>query len=243
MKKNRHLFRVLLLLVAGLFIIKSSFCQVIPRNEIPAKYTWNLSNIYPSDEAWREAKEALHEKSSEIETFKGTLTRSAADLLACLEFNSIFSKEASRLYLYASLNADLDTRNMHYSGMTQELSQMFSEFGARSAFIQPEILTADWSRIEGFIDEEPRLEPYRKGLYNLFRLEKHNLSEPEERIMALSGTIGGVAGSVYTTFFNAEMPSAEAILPDGSKKEISFADYARMRASPSREEKIGRAHV
>jgi oligoendopeptidase F len=237
MKKNLHLFPILVVLVVSLLAAKVSFSQVMVRSEIPEKYRWNLTNIYPSDEAWRAAKDALALRIGEIDAFRGTLTRSAQDLLACMELNSAMSKEATRLYIYASLNSDLDTRNMYYSGMTQELAQMFSEFGARSAFIQPEILTADWSLIEGFINEKPGLEPYRKGLDNLFRLEKHNLSEPEERIMALSGTIGGVAGSIYTTFFNAEMPSGEAVLPDGSTKEISFADYARMRASASREER------
>ena len=93
------------------------------------------------------AKDKLSEKQDEVVTFKGTLTKSASGLLKCLEYNANIMKEANKLYLYANLSSDLDTRNMTYAGMKQELLKMFSDYGAKAAFIEPEILTADWSLI------------------------------------------------------------------------------------------------
>ena len=197
--------------VFSMFVAMNSYSQKT-RTEIPDKYKWNLSDIYKSDAQWRATKDSLAKKLDEVVKFKGTLTKSASDLLKCMEFNSRMMKEANKLYLFANLNADLDTRNMKYSGMKQELQQMFSDFSAKAAFIEPEILTADWNIIDGFIRSEPRLEPYRMGLDNMFRIKKHTLSEAEERIMALSGTVGVVAGSIYNTFSNAEMPSPEVTL-------------------------------
>src|SRR5574344_418397 len=111
------------------------------RNDIPDQFKWNLNDIYKSDAEWRTAKDQLTAKLNEVEKFKGTLTKSANNLLACLEFNSEVSKEANKLSNYASMNSDLDTREMKYSGMKQELQQIFSDFGAKSAFIDPEILS------------------------------------------------------------------------------------------------------
>jgi len=207
------------------------------REAIPDRYKWDLSDIYSSDDAWRKAKDEMALRLNDVEKFKGTLTRSASDLLACLSYNSDISKEATRLFIYAGMHADLDTREMKYKGMGQELQQMFSTFSAKAAFIEPEILTADWEKIDGFIREEPRLEVYRIGLENMFRTKKHSLSEPEERIMALSGMTGGTASSVYGTFKDAEMPRPEVTLSNGETLSVGMAEYSKFRAAPNRNDR------
>jgi len=233
MKRIMLTLKLALIVTFSAFFTLNSFGQKT-RAEIPDKYKWDLTDIYKSDADWRAAKEAIALKLDGVEKFRGTLTSSAANLLKCMEFNTELNKEAYKLFSYASFNSDLDTRDMKYSGMKQELEQMFADFGARAAFIEPEILTADWSVIDGFIKSEPRLEPYRIGLDNLFRIKKHTLSEPEERIMALSGMTGGVAASIYNTFSNAEMPNPEVTLSDGKKIVLTSAEYNKYRASGNR---------
>jgi len=228
--------KTLFLILIASFIITNGFGQKT-RTEIPDKYKWDLTTLYKTDADWRTAKEAISSKLSEIDKFKGTLTKSAANLLKCMEFNSEINKEATRLYLYAGMNSDLDTRNMQFTGMKQELQQMFADFGAKSAFIQPEILSADWSIIDGFIKSEPKLEPYRMGLDNLFRTKKHTLSEQEERIMALSGMIGGVPSNLYNTFSNAEMPAPTVTLSTGEKALLSGTTFGKYRAVPNRDDR------
>jgi len=225
--------KVVFFTVFSMFVAMNSYSQKI-RTEIPEKYKWNLNDIYNSDDEWRLAKDQITLRLNQVEQFKGTLTQSAGNLLKCLEFNSDISKEASKIYIYAGMNSDLDTRDMKYTGMKQELQQLFSDFGAKSAFIEPEILTISWDTIESFIAQEPKLEVYRIALDNMFRTKKHTLSEPEERILALSGMVNGVPQSVYSTFSNAEMPSPEVTLTDGSKVLIGSSEYNRFRASGNR---------
>jgi oligoendopeptidase F len=233
MKRINLTMKFLLVVVVCTLAPINSYSQKI-RSEIADKYKWDLSSIYKSDTEWRAAKDTIFARLGEIEKFRGTLTRSAANLLNCLVFNSEINKEETKLFLYAVMNSDLDTRDMKYTGMKQELQQMFSDFGAKAAFIQPEILTADWSVIDNFIKSEPKLDPYRIGLDNLFRTKKHTLSEQEERIMALSGMIGGVPGSVYNTFSNAEMPAPEVTLSDGNKVTLTGTMYGNYRTLPNR---------
>ena len=204
------------------------------REAIAESFKWNLTDLFPSEEAWRADLQALTPKLDEVEKFKGTLTKSESNLLKALQYNTEVSKQAIKLYIYASMNSDLDTRNMKYSGMEKELQQLFSTFGAKAAFIEPEILTADWETIEGFIKKEPKLEDYRMNLEDMFRTKKHTLSEPEERIMALSGMVSAVPQSVYGTFSNAEMPKPEVTLSNGEKIEIGTSEYSRFRASGNR---------
>ncbi|MFA9388431.1 MAG: oligoendopeptidase F [Prolixibacteraceae bacterium] len=233
MKNVTLLTKVVLFTLFSMFAAMNSYSQKT-RSEIADQYKWNLNDVYGSEESWRTAKTELTQKLDEVEQFKGTLTQSAQNLLNCLEWNSNVTKEASKLYIYAGMNSDLDTRDMKFTGMKQELQQLFSDFGAKSAFIQPEILSAEWSTIDGFIQSEPKLEMYRMGLENMFRTKKHTLSEAEERIMALSGMIGGTAQQVYSTFSNAELPQPEVTLSDGEKISIGSAEYSKYRASSNR---------
>lgn len=227
---------LVLLLILMLFASMEGYSQKT-REEIADKYKWDLNGLFQSDEAWRNALNEIKVRLDEVEKFKGTLTKSAANLLKALEYNTEISKMASKLSSYASMNSDLDTRNMKYSAMKQELQQMFSSFGAKSAFMDPEILSADWETIDGFIKQEPKLQVYRKGLENMFRNKKHSLSEPEERIIALSRLATGVAGSVYGTFADAEMPNPEATLSNGKKVQLTSSEFSKIRASANRQDR------
>ena len=232
-KLRSHL---VVLTILTLVATTNGYCQKT-REEIPEKYKWNLADLFPTDEAWRTAFSDITIRLDQVQKFKGTLTQSSGNLLQALEFNTSISKEASKLYSYVSMNSDLDTRNMKYTGMKQELQQLFSKFGAKAAFIEPEILTADWEKIDGFIKQEPKLEVYRKGLEDMFRTKKHTLSEPEERIMALSRTISGVPESVFGTFSDAEMPSPEVTLSNGEKVKLTSSEYNKLRGSANRKDR------
>ena len=71
----------------------------------------------------------------------------------------------------------------------------------------------------------------------MFRTKKHTLSEPEERIMALSRTISGVPESVFGTFSDAEMPSPEVILSNGEKVKLTSSEYNKLRGSANRNDR------
>ncbi|HNX56665.1 MAG TPA: oligoendopeptidase F [Prolixibacteraceae bacterium] len=235
-----NIFRILrsfiLLSIFTLFLTVAGFSQKT-REEIADKYKWDLTRLFSSDEDWRNSLNEIKGRLDEVDKFRGTLTKSADNLLKALEYNTEISKVASKLSSYASMNSDLDTRNMKYSAMKQELQQLFSSFGAKSAFMDPEILSADWSTIEGFIKAEPKLEVYRKSLESMFRNKKHSLSEPEEKIMALSRLATGVAGSVYNTFSDAEMPSAEITLSSGDKVKLTSSEFSKVRASANKHDR------
>lgn len=226
----------ILLITLALCLMLSVSAQQ-ERSQIDDKYKWDLTDIYETEEAWTAAKEKVAAELPKIEEYKGKLTKSAADLLACFEFSSEVSKEAVKLYIYASMHSDLDTRDMKYAGMKKELQQLFADYSAKAAFIDPEILTAEWSVIEGFIAEEEGLKVYEKSLKDLFRQQEHTLSEPEERILALSNMVTGNAASVYSTFKNAEMPNPDVTLSNGEVVTLSSAGYEKYRASANREDR------
>src|ERR1700694_5823077 len=93
-------------------------------------------------------------------------------------------KDLSRLFVYASLQADQDTRDSQHQGMRQEMTQVSSALGAEAAFIEPEILKAGKATIERCIASEPRLKVYRLYLGDIVRRESHTLTDAEEKLLA-----------------------------------------------------------
>src|SRR5262249_37236366 len=141
--------------VAGwLALVCTGAAQERDRARIADKYKWNLADLYPTDAAWRAAKDALAARAGEMAPFKGRLAPSPAVLTDALEKMSALNKEMSRLAVYAHSLADQDTRDSTHQAMKQELEHLSTTFREQTAFIRPEILKADPGTIRRFIAAE-----------------------------------------------------------------------------------------
>lgn len=201
------------------------------------KYKWNLTDLYASTESWSMEKDRLIADFKKISPYKGKITQSADHLLSFLDYTYNIKKRQYRLYNYAMMNFDTDTRNMKFSGMVKEVEQAFAKYDEMSAFVIPEILLTDWNTIEKYIKNNPKLEVYKKPLSDLFLKKEHTLSEKEERIMALSGLITDNGQSIYNTFKNAEMPNASIKLSDGETVILNSAGYSKYRSTSNRSDR------
>jgi len=204
------------------------------RSKIPDKYKWNLADIYPSDAAWRAAKDAFAAEVPSLGKYKGTLMSSPSALADALDTLYAKSKELGRLGSYASLLADQDTRDSTHQGMRQEMTQVGAAFGAEASYFDPEILKAGKAQIEKFIAAEPRLKPYRHELEDLIRRSAHTLSDSEEKILADARPMAGSASSIYNILSNADFPYPTVTLSDGKSVKIDQAAFTDLRALPNR---------
>src|SRR5258708_3559117 len=136
--------------------VNSSAAQERERSKVPSQYTWDLTALYPTDQAWRSEKEKLVTELPKLKEYQGTLASSAQRLADALEAESRMEKELRRLNTYAVLISDQDTRLSTYQGMRQEVVQLSSTLGADGAFIEPEILNMDNATLQRFITPQPR---------------------------------------------------------------------------------------
>ncbi len=215
----------------------ASFSQLRDRAKIPDQYKWNLADIYPSDDAWQTAKEQAIAKIPPIEQFKGTLGTSAQKLLACLDLSSDLTMELNRLYSYASMNSDQDTRDSKYLAMQQEMSQVFSTFAAKGAFIEPEILKMDQATIAQYLGQEKKLEIYKQYLDDILRRKAHTGTEGEEKIIADAGLMSDSPQNIYGIFADADFPYPEVTLIDGKSVKLTKAVFSLYRTLPNREDR------
>jgi oligoendopeptidase F len=207
------------------------------RASVPEKYTWNLKDIYPSDEAWRAAKEKLVAELPKMDAYKGTLGRSARQLLAALQQQTALLKELNRVYTYAALAADQDTRVARYQAMQQEMVQVSTDLSARTAYVEPEILKMDPATIESWLKTEAGLAPYRFYLHDVLRRQAHTGTEGEERILSLAGPAAAAPGNIYNILSNADFPWPTVTLADGKTLRLDQSTYGAARASANREDR------
>ena len=211
--------------------------QTRERAEVAKKHTWKLEDIYPSDEAWKKARDRLFSRIDDVSKYKGKLGRSASELLACLEFESEVSKEFGRLHSYAAMKGDEDTRDSKYLAMRQEVQQLATEYASKAAFIEAEIAKMSKEKIDDFLGQQDGLKIYKMSLYDIQRKKAHKLSEKEEKILAEAGMLASGPASIYMIFSNAELPYPEIELSDGTAAKLTKAGYARYRAVQNREDR------
>ena len=137
--------------------------QIIPqRSEVPEEYTWNLKDLYESDQAWNEEYKALKTLPEQITAFRGTLGRSAEDLLAWFRLQDQVEERLSRLYGYASCKGDEDTGNSFYQDMRGKAMSTLVTISSAAAFATPEIMEIPEDTLNLFYTAQPELE--RGGL-------------------------------------------------------------------------------
>lgn len=205
------------------------------RNKIPDKYKWNLTDIFPDDEGWRDAKAKLLSELPGIEGFRGKLSESPQNLLGCFDLVTRLGKEFARLHCYGSMHSDQDTRDEQYMAMEQEMVQIGSDFAAKTAFIQPEILAMDGQMIDRFIRSESRLEIYRHSLDDILRRKAHTGTEAEEKIIADATLMSDGPNTIYSVFSDAEFPFPTITLSNGKTVKLDKAAFSFHRSSPDRE--------
>jgi oligoendopeptidase F len=217
-------------------VASTAMAQERERAQIPEKFTWDLSKIYASDEAWRAAKEAFAAKLPSIAQYKGTLGKSPQQLRTALDALFDMNKELSRLYVYAAMKSDQDTRVAQYQAMQQEMSQLATNFSAAVSYFEPEILRLDRATIDAYVKSEPKLAVYAHYLDDILRRQPHTLSEAEEKLIADAGLMDS-AGDIFGIFSDADFPYPSVTLSDGKTVRLDKAAFNRYRAANNRHDR------
>ena len=91
--------------------------KIPERSQVPEEFTWNLQDMFPSDEAWFAENEALKQLPAEIAAFQGHLGDDAETLLRFFRRQDEVEVRLGTLYGYASCKSDQDTGNGFYQDM------------------------------------------------------------------------------------------------------------------------------
>ncbi len=199
--------------------------------------TWDLTELYPTVEAWNTAREEVTVDFEEIDSRRGTLGDSADSLYSTFRLVSDTLKKAGRVFVYASLEGDEDSRNSETQGRTQLARIMFARFGEVTAWIQPEIIEVGREVIESYIREDERLTPFAFQLDDSLRNAPHTLSAETEQTLSYFAQTFGSPGQTYRLLANSDIPWPTITLSDGEEVLLDSQGYGRARGSANRDDR------
>ncbi|MBO7147383.1 MAG: oligoendopeptidase F [Lentisphaeria bacterium] len=208
------------------------------RAELDPAMTWDLTQIYISDEEWEKEFGSLDRLLSRFLGCKGHLADSPAVLKEALEADDALSLVMERLYVYAHLKADEDTGNSESQARMDRISARSAEISGECAWFQPELLAMDEALFNEYLNADI-LSFYRRTLEEIGEERKHTLSDKEERILSLASDVLSTPDKVFSLLNNADMRFPEIVDDNGGKKELTHGNYNRFLESADRNVRKG----
>ena len=213
--------------------------MVLQRNEINEKDTWDLSTIFETDQKWEEELALLTEDTKEAASLEGHLLDSAESLLNITERYLDLSRRLEKLYVYAHMKNDQDTRVAKYQEYYAKAMTLYSQLDQVFSFYEPEFMAITEEQYQNLLAEEPKLQPYKHFFDKLLQNKDHVLSQREEELLAGAGEIFGAASETFAILDNADIVFPFVKDEDGNEVQLSHGVYMRLVESKNREVRRG----
>jgi len=202
------------------------------RNQVPLEDTWDLTQLYASDEIWEEAFSQWEKKIPQYAEFRGKLA-DVDTLIAFLKFDLDFSREGEKVGAYAFLKTTQDVANSKYQEMRSRVMAAASRASQASSFMRPELLAipeATWNAMLA----DPRLAPYQLMLERIARFRPHTLSEPEEKLLAMMSEMAASPRQIFGQLNNADLRFGTVKDENGNDVELTNGNFTVFLHSPDR---------
>jgi oligoendopeptidase F len=217
----------------------SALAEGPAQQAVPPAYMWDLGDLYPSPEAWTAVHDKALAEADKLEAYKGTLGKSAQDMLTALSAISALHKESDRLSVYASLKADEDVSISVNQERQQLAESLATTIGEKTAWVTPEILAIGADKVLSFEQQSAELK-HRFGFFlgNVLRGAPHTLSPEGESVMAAAQDVLAQPDTIYSQLSNGELPYPSLTLSDGTKIDhLDQSAYTKYRQVPNRDDR------
>ncbi len=204
------------------------------RSEIPEEFTWDLSLMYADEEAWNKDYEKVMKLADDLEAYKGRLDESSQTMFKALEDSQEIYRLVSKLYSYSSMNLDQDTRVAESQALKDKALKAYVYVENKLSFFSPEVLSMEKDRLEGFFEENEKLELYRQSLNNLIRQKDHVLSPREESILAQMGEVAEASQQTFGMLNNADISFPSIKDENGEEVKITHGNFIPLMRSEDR---------
>ncbi|MDR7000793.1 oligoendopeptidase F [Neobacillus niacini] len=201
------------------------------RSEIPVEETWKLEDIFANDEAWEKEFQEVKSQIPGVKEFEGKLGESAAILFKALQTQDQLLERLGKLYAYSHMRSDQDTTNSFYQGLDDRMKNLYGQAGSALAFIVPELLSIDESKLKGFLTEKPELKLYEHAIEEINLQRPHVLSAEQEALLAEAGEVMDASSNTFGMLNNADLEFPSIKDENGEEVEITHGRYIRFLES------------
>ncbi len=203
------------------------------RGEVPLTDRWNLSKLFPSDDAWEKGLEKLAGMQAGIESLRTKFSASRDDFLALLSRYDEYLRLDERLAYYSDLRVTEDEGDSDARGRYARYIGIATAGQAAWAWLTPSIQALP----EAFLDScfaDTRFADFSVFLKKLIRFKPHILSEKEERLLAMQAETNHIAQETFGILTNVDL-SFGRIRTDEGLLPLSQSTFSAFMRNQDRE--------
>lgn len=195
------------------------------REEIDSKYKWDLSSMFPSDEAFEAGLEELKAYCPKLLAFKGKISASAQALLEFLQLEDQMNLLLYKIINYAERKSDEDTRVAKYQAYVANATSAYTQVGEATSWFAAELLAIPAESVEKFYAEVPALEFYRRKLNKILNQREHTLSAEEEALLARAEELAVQPTNIFSMFDDADLTFDDAVDSEGKTHKLTSGSF------------------
>lgn len=167
------------------------------RNQVEEKYKWDLTKIFKTEKEFNDLFNNTKEEINNFSKYEKTMDTSAKEFYETINKYYEISRSLDKLAVYTSLLFDENTANNKNQSLKIKVSNLYDEWSKICFFVTPTILKKEYSDIEKYYQEEPKLKEYETIIKREFRYKEHTLSDIEEKLLS---SMTKVFNNNYTTY-------------------------------------------
>jgi oligoendopeptidase F len=205
--------------------------QLRERPEIPDRFKWNLSHIFPDWEAWQRTYEVLDKKITEYAALEGTLANGAGKLLAALLLADEIGRLEYLVWYFATLKYDEDQRNNEINAKRQQVQILVAKGGQATAWFNPELLRIPLGTVRQWMSENADLAVYRFAIEELYRQQEHVLDAKGEHLLSLASRFSTSPNDAYAALSTADVKHPTIRLSTGADVTVTYGQYRAILAT------------
>jgi len=195
------------------------------RDDIPERFTWNLSDIYPSWDAWEAALKDFERKLAGYAELKGTLAEGPPRVLKAFLLEDDLGQLSYKLWYYAGLNYDQDQRDNEANARRQRVQILFAKAEETRSWFAPELLSIPLDTVRGWMTANPDLAVYRFAIERLYHQQEHVLDEKGEHLLSLASRFGTTPHDTHSMLSTADVRHPTITLHDGRRATLTYGQY------------------
>ena len=201
------------------------------RSEIDAKYKWDLTHIYPTDEAWEEAYQNAMADVAGISAYDGHV---AENPKAAIRAMQAFNDRIMPVVEYAFLQKEADNTDPAAQARKDRAMQLIVAAMTKGSFLEPELQAMPEEALQTLMND-PEMKDFDAMLRRVLLAKPHTLPKEQERLIAMMGEVAEAPGNIFSALSDADMKFPPIIMPDGSEQELTEGNYSLFIHSGDRE--------
>jgi oligoendopeptidase F len=195
------------------------------RAEIPERFTWSLSDIYPDWNGWEAALKDFERKLDGYAELKGTLAEGPERLVKAFLLEDDLGQLSYKLWYYAGLHYDQDQRDNAANARRQRVQILFAKAEETRSWFAPELLGIPLETVRGWMKANPDLAVYRFAIERLYHQQEHVLDEKGEHLLSLASRFSSTPHDTHSMLSTADARHPTITLHDGHRVTLSYGQY------------------